>query len=329
MISLVDMSCSKTYIQEITVTPVYPQGRYSIDTTLAISFQKAIAKTKNSDSFIFFTDPHLLQQGDYEMYSRCNDYLYLVRDYHLFTGCTFVLCGGDWLGNSDWPNQAIDKLAYSNYITHQLFGDSYIPVLGNHDTNYQGYSSVGEFVKGELSLQEYVNAYMPRIGSSYYSINMSKTMLYILDSYTDWNRSITPYREEQLEWLASRLFANDNAHSAVCLHIYFENSSGSVSPFGTRVSDIILAYNKRRSLSVGEKVYDFRNSTGHVEYILCGHLHEDLNCMLDDGTPVIATDDMRSGPRPTFDLVNINYDEKIMSLFRVGEGENRYFSLKH
>lgn len=320
-------SCVDISFQDIHVTNVYPKSEYPIDTAKAGCFRREILANTNGDSFIFFTDPHLLNQGDIGIYDRCNNYLFNVSDYKRYTNCQYVLCGGDWLGNSDWPNQAIDKLSYTNYVTYQLFGENYIPFVGNHDTNYQGYSNDGVFLQGELSLQEYVSAYMPRIGRSYYSRSLKNTTLYVLDSYTDWERSITPYKEQQLEWIASQLDFHDNPHSAVCTHIYFENSKGVVTSFASKLADIILAYNARRTVAINERTIDYSHCSGHIEFVLCGHIHEDYSCILDDGTPVIATDDMRTGSIPTFDLINVNYDTGIMSFYRVGSGNDRQFSI--
>ena len=67
------------------------------------------------------------------------------------TPTDFVLCGGDWLQNSDTQDEACYKLGVIDASMRKKFGNKYYPIIGNHDTNYQGVDDNGKENNGRLS----------------------------------------------------------------------------------------------------------------------------------------------------------------------------------
>ena len=286
--------------------------------TKANEYSALISSNSESEKFLFFTDPHTYG-ANYRPYWA--EYLQtVIQKYYNSTPTDFVLCGGDWLGDSDTPTQAKYKLGLIRASMESMV-TPYYPVNGNHDTNYQGTT--------ELSIGEQVNVTFSRFGKAYYKFSGSNTEFYILDSQLDNALSMDSYKWEQIDWLATNLLTETHEHIAIAVHIWVH--SGNIIDFATNISSVISAYNGKTTVTLNGQTYDFSNVTGHIEFVLAGHTHVDGNYKV--GTmPVIVTKNTWSyswTPRTTvaFELVFADYTARTIDFVRVGDGGNRKFSL--
>lgn len=301
---------------------------YGIDVAQKCAeFADAFNNSAETESFLFFTDPHLLEKGeDYE--ANLKKYIVTLEKYYNSTPTSFVLCGGDWIGNSDTPTEAKYKLGYIDGFMNGMF-DKYYSVLGNHDTNYQGKDAAGNTHAGILDNQTIANLWYRKYGRNYYAFDGSNTRFYVLDSGTDWDDSLSAYRLTQLEWLGGLLQTEDRSHSAIAIHLYFAHDDGRKSTFAGEIDALIKAYHNRSIVTLNAVTYDFTKCTGRVEFVITGHTHVDMTGFADTETPVICTLNTRSGDTPSFDLIYADYINRTVNLIRVGTGSNRIVSLAH
>lgn len=278
--------------------------------------------TDKFESFLFFTDPHLCEGTDWETeFQTYKDYLEGV---YASTPATFALCGGDWLGNSDTVEQACFKLAFIDKQMHSIF-DRYYPMVGNHDTNYQGKLQEGDAnYTGQLSTQTIKNLWFRDQGKAYYRFQGEHTDFLVLDSGLDNRTSLDAYDTEQLIWMCNELITSPAENMAVALHIYYDNGTAdeNIAPLARAMSDIAGAFNARTSYNLSDRTFDFSGASGKIRFILAGHRHGDTLTTA-QGIPLVVTADTRHGGQPTFELVLVDYDNNKLSLTRVGSGVTR------
>lgn len=282
--------------------------------------------SSNTEQFIYFTDPHPMHFG---WTNELNQQTYLaLQHYYNSTPTAFALSGGDWLQSGQTPTQAAVTIGKINGLTKHLFNNNFYTVLGNHDSNYQGIDDAGTPRKGTLSQQALADLWFPRYHRCYYSFDGFSTKFYILDSGSDWDTKMNDYRFEQVDWLAQQLIANNDAHSAIAVHIWWNiNEDTSPTPFAQTITQVIEAYNAHGSVTINGKSYDFSGKNGRVEFVLCGHLHIDRNGTA-AGIPVVASLNATETTGYGFDLVLADYDKRSLNEIRVGSrGTNRLFSL--
>lgn len=281
------------------------------------------------ESFLFFTDPHLMEGSTWE--DRCYEFISQIQKYYNSTPTTFCICGGDWIGNSDLPSTACYKLGYIDGFMHSMFDNCYM-LVGNHDTNYQGKAtSESERYTTRLSRQSMENLWY-RTGDkkAYYAFNGANTKFYAFDTGIE-NQSLSydnNYGWEQALWFANALLTDNSKHIALTMHILYNTISGMViHPLAEEVLTIAEAYNDRSTVEVNGTTFDYSASTGHIEYALFGHTHDDYEFVL-HGIPCVVTTWVRaSSTNPTFDLMFADYDAKTLYCIRVGDGENRIIAL--
>ena len=294
----------------------------SIDKEKATEFTNLFGDFGATESFLFFTDPHLAQNGeDYETLMR--QYVAVLERYYKSTPTSFVVCGGDWLGNSDTQEEAKYKLGYIDGLMRGTF-DKYYHVVGNHDTNYQGVDSSGAANSGRLTNQTIVNLWNREKGQNYYAFEGANTRFIVLDTGLDWETTMTDYRWAQINWLSEQLMNPTKPHTAIFLHIGLETSGASynVATFASNVLKLCGAYNKKTTITLNGKTYNFGGISGLVVGAFCGHVHDDYTMKV-EGIPLIASAQTRSGSTPTFDLCLFNYDLGRLHMVRVGNGESR------
>lgn len=300
----------------------------NVNKTKVEQYKNIVSQSNSFETFIFFTDPHLLNKGGVNIYNRTKYYINGIKKHWEAINYPLVICGGDWIGKDDTPSEAIEKLKFINNLTYKEFGASYLPIVGNHDTNYQGKDEDGTELAGELTHDEYYQALMSHMPDSYYSFQGVNTMFYVLDSYTDWEQEISPYKAAQEIWFAERLLADDYPQSALCIHIFYNGSTiEKRSQFSKDLEGIIVAYNTKNEILVQGKMFDYTATTGHLMFAICGHTHTDMNGVLEDGTPVICTTKTSVEDTPTFDMFCVDYSNNIINSVRCGIGENRLFHM--
>lgn len=110
-------------------------------------------------------------------------------------------------------------------------------------------------------------------------------------------------------------------------HIYYLGAIGtSRHTMVDYLENIILAYNDKTSVEINGTIFDFTNTTGKIDYCLVGHSHADFTTQMAN-IPVIGSANLQKGNTPTFDLINVNYDDMTFNTIRIGNGENRTINL--
>ena len=295
--------------------------------SLMLGTENDVTAPSECESFLFFTDPHLLEDSGYEqtLYEMVGQ----IQKYYNSTPTTFCLCGGDWLGNSDLPESACFKLGFVNGFMHSMFRNCVL-LVGNHDTNYQGKKdSTSPSGSTRLSNQSIIDLWYRREGKAYFAYDGSNTRFYCFDTGTE-NQTMTAfdnYGWEQAEWFATSLLTDNSKHIAIAAHILYYSGT-SVQPLTKQILQIAQAFNNRTSISVNGTTYDYSAKTGVVEFGIFGHLHRDGQAVLYDIPCILtinaATDKVAGA---SFDLVLADYDNRRINLVRVGSGSDRIINL--
>lgn len=291
-------------------------------------FQAASAKV---ETFIFFSDPHYYPNYNGQIMDGAEEYIKTFKKYFNNLPLNFVLSGGDWLSAHNQIT-AIQCLGEIDGYMNKQFNMLYYPVLGNHDSNYQGEltgNTDTDENDGALSNQQLVNLWFRKWGKLYYSFLGTSTRFYVFDSGIDWVTAMDSYKWEQVDWFANQLLSNTDDNIILVTHIA-ELNYQDPSAFGnniTPITDNILliaeAFNARNSITLNGQTYDFSSKTGKVKCLLCGHLHFDANAIVHN-IPVIAITWAHNGD---FDLVLIDYANNKYKSIRVGTGENKDINL--
>ena len=281
---------------------------------------------EEKDTFLYFTDPHLLGYDD--VFTSSNqryliDSFNSVRFLYNKLPFSFCLCGGDWLNSGDSQSTAILKLNYVDAQMKEWF-QPYYKMMGNHDYNYQGFVSKDNSQRGDLGFEYINNVYFSQFGKSYYSFKGQNTVFYILDSGIDWEPQINDYRSEQLFWLANQLKTNTAEHIVIGIHMFYNEkvADNKPMPFSVELVSLCNAFNSRSTYVYHESSFDFRDSEGVVHFFLSGHNHIDYNTLY-NGIPIVGSSRFIKNDIPTFDLCVIDYDNNRLELVRVGYGKSR------
>lgn len=286
--------------------------------TPAKAFSKLLNSTgTNIETFTFFTDQHLMldETGDY--LATLPERIGSIQKVYNSVPMNFIVSGGDWLNDDDTVDQACFKLGYVDGFMKSMFDNSYL-MVGNHDTNYQG--------AAQLSDNAITNLWFRKQGKAYYSFDGVNSKNYVLDSGLDIDSStMDSYRWEQIDWLAEKLAQDDPTHATVFSHIVWYNAQHAISAFADNFTKLIAAYNDHDTITLNSETYDFTGKTGHVDYVLSGHLHEDYYDTIND-VLCIATD-WFGGNERSFDLVLNDYDAGKVKMIRVGTGSDRTFNI--
>ncbi len=282
----------------------------------------------DNEAFVFFTDPHSVNPYVSEVVNRklINTIQYAFNK----TATSYVLCGGDWLQNVDTPDIALNRLGYIDGFMRHKFGDYYLPCIGNHDTNYQGKSSIdAEANTGRLSQDVIARLWFRKYGfKMYYTYKMLNTRLYVFDTELDWYSSMSEYRWEQIDWFANQLIKNNDKHIMLLAHIInnqsqenYQTNGFGIQPLANNITIIAQAYNNRQSITLNSKVYNFSQATGKIACFIGGHAHYDANAVINNIPIIITTNALASNPR--FDIYMLDYDNAKLRTVRVGEGNDR------
>lgn len=245
------------------------------------------------EPFIYFTDPHLCEGVGWQ--PRFHECMAKVKQAYDNSPCKLVICGGDWIGNSDTKEEATTKLSYVADYMRRLFGNNHLLILGNHDTNYQGTE--------QLTQQELIDLWFKdtNTGKAYYYHDTQTTRFLVLDTQTDWNPEWSEYFQEQRDWLAANLSAE--LKNVVVAHIDWVDSE----------------------LTTRTSLVDVIQYVDGVDMILAGHIHADhVNYGV---VPEVVTTNLQAGGVPTFDLCLLDVENNQLHMVRVGTGENRTINL--
>lgn len=279
------------------------------------------------ESFLFFTDPHLLEGTGWE--NKCCEFVSQIQKYYNSTPTTFCLCGGDWIGNSDLPADACFKMGYVDGFMNSMFDNVYM-LVGNHDTNYQGKKDSGSATgTTRLSNQSIVDLWYRKTKKAYYAFDGANTKFYCFDAGTE-DQSLTAYNNygwEQVAWFANSLLSDNSPHIAIGTHILYSVGT-TIQPLTDKILAIADAYNNRTTITANGVAYDYTNSTGNVEFLIAGHKHVDADYVVHN-IPCILTANVCKDESlgATFDLVFADYDNRQIKLLRVGSGSDRTIAI--
>ncbi len=284
------------------------------------------------ETFIFMTDPHLM--GSSSVFTAANErdfkwYIGTVFNYYEKSPLDIVICGGDWLNQKDTYDAACDKLKYMDNSMRTLFYP-YLPVMGNHDTNY-----IGTLVDGKRGLEPETawDIMFHEEGASHYAYHADNTVFYVFDNWMALTAGGVPnghdkYFLEQADWFAMNLLENDNPHGVLVMHAYYRSDVASaVEHFlSTRVTAIANAYNRRGTVTNNGHTYNFASCKGYIHCIITGHTHEDA-LITSTSIPVFMTTSLKQGNLPSFDLCLLDYGNGTLQSVRAGTGNDRVLSL--
>lgn len=292
-------------------------------------FNTLYNNTQNAEAFLFFSDPHLLS-GENRFTPATKQHLDnsfgLAKELYDVLPLSFCLCGGDWLNQRDTQDMAKEKLLYADRLMKSKFG-RYYKMMGNHDTNYQGYVSTDNDQRGDLPREFIDNEYFSDTGSAYYAFDGVNTRFYILDSGLDWDTAMDDYRWEQILWLAEQLESNDVEHIAIGIHMFY--NSDIITPMSELLVQLCDAYNTKQTINFNKIEFDFTRANGKIHMILSGHSHKDgLNYEgKDSNIPIVRICNYTINGSLSFDLCLLDYDKEIFYMIRLGEGDNRDVNL--
>lgn len=286
-----------------------------------VSGKTAPSKT---ESFLFFTDPHTVEGSGWE--NGCRNMLQTIKNYYDSTPTSFVVCGGDWIGNSDTPDKACYKLGLIKGFMDKLFSNNYL-IVGNHDTNYQGKANESAETRTTRLSNDAISGLMFNGKKAYYSFKGNYTTFYCFDTGVE-NQKLEDcdnYFWEQAIWFCESLIKNESEHIVIFMHILFYNNV--INQMANQVDDIANKFNNRGIKYINNIPYDFSNVKGKIDFILCGHNHADSNGLTERGIAYANTKNAYPNDTATFDMVMIDYDNRIVNLVRVGEGNSRKISM--
>lgn len=287
-------------------------------------FSALINNSGIAETFIFMTDPHLLHYGNGFDENLFKTYIGLLLKYYNMLPVDWMICGGDWLNERDYQDVACWKLGYMDATMRKLF-KNYYPVLGNHDTNYQGVVSALDSSRGDLTHRTLINLMFRENKNTYYEWLGNNTRFFVFDTQTDWESAMDAFKWTQINWFAESLLTNRDPHIIVLQHIYY-SSGTSIAPMSTNIQAICGAFNRRGSITLNGITYNFSGATGKIHCIIAGHNHTDVIDTAGN-VPVWLTTNMRDGNTPTFDLMLVDYTAGKLKSVRVGTGSNREMTL--
>ena len=284
--------------------------------------------SNNVEKFFFFTDPHLLGSNNTFNETRLRDWLCALQKIYNSTPSDYIVSGGDWLTDGDSQEYACFKLGYMDGFTKTLF-KNYFPINGNHDTNYQGkLTDESSANTGTLTNDTIINLMFNEHKKMYYSFDGINSKNYVLDSGIDWTTSMDSYRWEQINWLGNKLLEDDPQHAMVMMHIIWNSVSASEPlPFTDNLTKLLEAFNHHESITLNSLTYDFTQTTGHVDYVLGGHLHTDHHDWINNILCIATTTFALNQTTPTFDMIVNDYDNNKAYFTRVGIGNSREFDI--
>lgn len=282
-----------------------------------------------ADAFLFFTDQHLADQ--YDVKSNFDDALNQVAAVYNATPTSVCVSGGDWLETGNTKQNAAWVLGKIDGAMKRRF-DKYVMVVGNHDTNYQGYEYYQSGQDGEWDREEHTkcilsndairNLWNRQHDASYFETKIGTGVYYVFDSGLDWYAEMDEYRWTQVDWFAEKLKTDDPENSAVFMHDAMINR-----PFTDNVTKVARAYNDRATLTLNGKTYDFTGKTGVFRFVWGGHTHVDgrERC---NGIQVATTKNLTNvAGEYTFDLMVTDFAADRLYTIRVGDGEDRIFNV--
>lgn len=256
-------------------------------------------KTASRDivTFAFFTDPHIMGFADSSRNEEnMMNYIKKLQKVYNSVPCDFLVCGGDWLNRDTSDDEAAYRLGYVDGYMRSMF-KNYHPMLGNHDTNYQGTTPLTQDAIDDLWFRNTDTKH------AYYKFEKSPATCYVLDSGIE-HSELTAYDYAQFDWFCTALAQDDPDHGVVFMHIITLSSQ----PMVTTLGNVITAYINHSTVTINGVTYDFSGCAGHIDFAVGGHTHTDSTGTI-GGIPYFVTgSNSYSSNVPVIDLVIVDFD---------------------
>ena len=317
------------YENSLALSAIVAVDDAKIQTHMARMYDSELA-----ESYIFFTDQHLMGTNGTFNETIFNNYVNYIRNVKNRITADYIVSGGDWLNSGDTKAQASFKLGFVDGKMTELFGENYYPLAGNHDYNYLGVDGQGTRLDYEnwVSQSGMHNIWFHRFENCYYKFKKAVAVNYMLDTRTDYDGT-NDYDKGMLDWFAGQLITDDPEHATIMMHMYaLEASLATVPTRVHAIGTIISAFNSHTVATLTsagdgyEKTYDFTSTTGHIDYVVVGHAHKDYNTTL-GGVPLVGVANFQNGGIPTFDLIFADYTNGKLYTTRIGTGNSREFNI--
>lgn len=290
---------------------------YEADAKIA-EFAEVVANSSaNSEQFMFFTDCHTVYGDDWE--KRTSTHIdYIKRIYHS-APVNFIVDGGDWLTAGQTVQEACQALGF---IRNQFDGVPYYQAIGNHDYNEHGDQRLTE---------NQLNNLVYKGSNSYYSFETDKTKFIVLNSQSDnmINCQVS-FTNQMATFVLNELKSNTKANVIMVIHIYSLNGDTTEYYHGpSQLQSMIELFNTKGEASITSppnagKV-DFYGIPGHVKLWLTGHNHTDYTFINHDIRVVGSKNN--DSTAPAIDLINIDYDANVITIKRIGVGDDRVIEM--
>ena len=279
-------------------------------------FSECAAYVNGGDAvmFTFFTDPHTMPSEAYrispeEALLRLREVKWIYEN----TPSQFVLCGGDWITDSYTLQRAMQICARVPNLMRTEIGDKAYTIVGNHDINSQNPSET-------LTEQQLARIWFDS-DVGYYTLKGNRWRMFAFDS-GHMTIPMSAYRWAEVEWFAEQLYKNMDAHLFGAIHVWaLANGNTELSTNLTAVAD---AFNRRTSITVNGKGYDFSQAFGTFHFMISGHWHSDWTRTLNN-IPCFGTDATVHGL--CTDVCYADFDHAILHMTRFGSGDSRDFGI--
>ena len=244
------------------------------------NFTRLLKDIGKSESFLFFTDFHIACIDGWEHnYETAMNY---IQNLYGATPTNFVLSGGDWLQSHDTQDDALYKLSVISSGLKKKFGDRFVALVGNHDTNYQGVISEDNNSIGTLTQTQIDNTFSSLRGKSYFKYNANTFAMYCFDTGA-YLEGTEPYAIEQIKWFANGLLNGSDEHIVIALHaLRWRGETESMKEFPKEITKCADAYNRRGTYTIDGQTFNFVNCTGKVAFLISGHEHADGDVIINN-----------------------------------------------
>lgn len=261
--------------------------------------------------FAFFTDPHNLSSETYNV-SRFGfeKQLQSIGDIYNNTPAEFIVSGGDWLNTGHTLEEAIALCGCIPKLLRRFISDDCYAIAGNHDLNIEGTRG------GSLTEPELANLWFGT-DVGYYTVETKNCTCYLFDSgYV--STEMTAYRWGQVDWFATKLRGMSKDHAFGIIHMVKQH--GEHTDLADNLTRIADAYNRKETIVLNGKSYDFSASTGTFHFMIAGHEHCDRADTLNN-IPTIITKASNYGY--CVDCCYADFEDSVLHMIRFGDGETR------
>lgn len=272
-------------VQDIGIGYVPDYWREYLNTKAAQINAALNAAGDNRSAFLWYTDAHwTTNYGQSPMILK-----YLSRH----TGMAKTFFGGDI---AQAESGEIDALRAWQALVADV--PDHHSVLGNHDNKVSDLPvGPSEFFLAPERTGDVVYGTDATNGKNYYYIDnhIEKTRYICLSTGRMWTYA------DEVQWCVDALGSTPNGwHIVVISHLWLDNNYdvSPVVPLETpeRYTQVFLdlfdAYNYRESgtTDFASTAYDFTTAAAKVEFVIGGHVHQDLDFTTAKGIPVILTE---------------------------------------